>query len=65
MAIERALRAVTFILILTGLAGMSAWAINASGANYLLQIACIALSWGVILLALYITFKKLDWGWWS
>jgi hypothetical protein len=33
--------------------------------NDLLKIAGIALSWGVILLILYVGFKKLNWDWWS
>jgi nitrogen fixation protein len=44
---------------------MSAWI----GYNYLeepiLKVASIPLSWGVILLILYVSFKKLNWDWWS
>jgi hypothetical protein len=31
----------------------------------MLQVAAIALGWGVILLVLYVGFKTLDWSWWS
>jgi hypothetical protein len=31
----------------------------------MLQIAGIALSWGVILLVLYAGFIKLEWQWWN
>jgi hypothetical protein len=55
-----------FLLLLVGLCGISAW----SSYTYLreeliLEIAGIALSWGVILLILYLGFKKLNWNWWS
>jgi len=56
-----------FILILIGLCGASAWA----SYNYfreahpILWVATIALSWGVILLFLYVSFEKLEWDWWS
>jgi hypothetical protein len=55
-----------FILILVGLCGVSAWASYAylSEAHPILEVATIALSWGVILLVLYVSFKKLEWNWW-
>jgi hypothetical protein len=30
----------------------------------ILEIAGIALSWGIILLVLYVSFTKLEWDWW-
>jgi len=63
---ERAIHFAMFILILVGLCGISAWASHSylSG-NTILEIAGIALSWGVILSVLYLGFRKLDWNWWS
>jgi hypothetical protein len=55
-----------FSLILVGLCGASAWAsYTYLNENLILEIAGIALSWGVILLILYLGFKHLDWDWWS
>jgi hypothetical protein len=62
---ERAIHLAMFALILVGLCGISAWAIYASPVNDLLKIAAMALSWGIILLILYVGFKKLEWNWWS
>ena len=66
MAVERAIHFVMFSLILMGLCGVSAWAsYTYLKENLILEIAGIALSWGVILLILYLSFKYLDWDWWS
>jgi len=55
-----------FLLILVGLCGTSAWAsYTYLTGNLILEIASIALSWGVILLVLYLGFRKLKWDWWS
>jgi len=55
-----------FILILVGICGIGAWASYTYLSDTLiLEIASIALSWGVILLVLYLGFKRLDWDWWS
>ncbi|MBX5320631.1 MAG: hypothetical protein QHH12_00895 [Candidatus Bathyarchaeota archaeon] len=64
---ERAIQCATFILILVGLCGLSAWASYTflSETNIILEAAAIALSWGVILLILYVSFKKLNWEWWG
>jgi hypothetical protein len=64
---ERAIQCATFIPILVGLCGLSAWASYTflSEANIILEAAAIALSWGVILLILYVSFKKLNWEWWG
>jgi hypothetical protein len=65
MPAERALHLAIFILILVGLGGVSAWAAYKYVDHPILQIAGIALSWGVILLVLYVVFQKLGWDWWS
>jgi hypothetical protein len=54
-----------FILILIGLCGLSGWVINTYAPNDLLKFGGIALAWGLILLALYVSFKQLNWDWWS
>lgn len=62
---ERAIQFAMFILILVGLCALSAWAsYTYLSENVILEASAIALSWGVILLILYIGFKKLDWEWW-
>jgi hypothetical protein len=63
---ERAIQCATFLLILVGLCWLSAWASYTylSGAHIVLEVAAIALSWGVILLILYVSFEKLGWEWW-
>ncbi|MEM3442748.1 MAG: hypothetical protein QW667_02135 [Candidatus Bathyarchaeia archaeon] len=66
MTAERAIHAAMFILLLVGLCGVSAWAsYNYIKDHLILEVAGIALSWGVILLILYLGFKKLNWSWWS
>lgn len=66
MAGERAIQFAVFILILVGLCGISAWAsYSYLSDNLILEAAGIALSWGVILLILYLGFKKMYWEWWS
>ena len=65
LAGERAIHVAIFILVLVGLCGISGWIIFASTTNDLLRIAGIALGWGVILLALYVSFTALGWEWWK
>jgi len=63
---ERAIHVATFILLLVGLGSLTAWAsYTYLNEELMLQVAAIALSWGVILLVLYVGFKTLDWSWWS
>jgi hypothetical protein len=63
---ERAIHFTMFALLLVGLCGISAWVSYANlQGTPILEIAGIALSWGVILLILYLGFKKLDWAWWT
>lgn len=67
MKTEKAIHFAMFILILVGLCGVSAWAsyFYLNAVNLMLEVAGIALSWGLILLVLYLGFKQLDWDWWS
>jgi hypothetical protein len=67
MTAERAIHILIFVLLLLSLWTVSAWAsytyfINN---NIVLAIAGIPLSWGIILLVLYVSFKRLSWTWWS
>lgn len=62
---ERAIHIAIFIFILIGLCSLSAWISYTYLNSLVLQIAAIALSWGVTLLVLYVGFKALDWDWWS
>jgi len=55
-----------FILLMVGLCGISAWASYSYLSDTLiLEVAGIALSWGIILSILYLAFRKMDWDWWS
>jgi len=55
-----------FILLLVGLCGISAWASYSYLSDTpILEVAGIALSWGIILSILYLAFRKMDWDWWS
>ena len=66
MTAERAIHASIFILLLAGLIVLSSWASYIYlQYNLILVIASILLSWGIILLAMYLSFKKLGWQWWS
>jgi hypothetical protein len=63
---ERAIHASIFVLLLVGLTVLSAWiSYTYLQNNLILVFAGIPLSWGVILLAMYLSFKKLGWKWWS
>jgi uncharacterized protein (DUF486 family) len=63
---ERAIHAGIFVLLLVGLTVLSAWAsYTYLKANLILAIGIIPLSWGIILLVMYLAFKKLGWEWWS
>ncbi|MEM3577713.1 MAG: hypothetical protein QXX51_04575 [Candidatus Bathyarchaeia archaeon] len=66
MTTEKVIHFSMFLLLLVGLCGISAWASHTYlNENLILEVAGIALSWGVILLILYLGFKSLDWNWWS
>jgi hypothetical protein len=63
---ERVIHASIFFLLLVGLTVLSAWiSYIYLKYNFILVFAAIMFSWGVILLALYLSFKKLGWEWWS
>jgi len=62
---ERIIHVIAFILLLIGLCGMTAWGIYTYVDDSALKIASMALSWGVILLILYLGFKALKWDWWG
>jgi len=62
---ERAIRIAIFVFMLIGLCSVIAWISYAYLKELILQIAAIALGWGVTLLVLYVGFKALDWNWWS
>ncbi|MGA2681714.1 MAG: hypothetical protein ABSF44_07950 [Candidatus Bathyarchaeia archaeon] len=66
MSGERVIHAGSFFLLLVGLTALSAWLIYTNvHNNMVLAIGGIALSWGIILMALYVVFKMLDWNWWG
>jgi hypothetical protein len=63
---EKAIQIGTFILLLIGLCSLIAWAsYTYLQGTLILQIAGIALGWGVVLVVLYVGFKALGWKWWS
>jgi len=62
---ERAIHIAIFVFVLIGLCSLSAWISYAYLKELVLQIAAIALSWGVTLLVLYVGFKALNWEWWT
>jgi len=62
---ERAIHFAMFALLLIGLGSVSAWACYTYLLDLILKIAGIALSWGTILLVLYVGFGALGWDWWS
>jgi predicted membrane protein len=66
LGVERLIHAGIFFLLLVGLTFLSAWLSYAYlQSNLVLVISSIALSWGIILLAMYVIFSALDWKWWS
>jgi hypothetical protein len=65
LAGERAIHVAIFVLLLAGLCGISGWVIYSTASNNVLSIAGIALSWGIILLVLYVGFRALKWEWWK
>ena len=66
MRAERIIHIAVFVLLLIGFWSLSACAsLTYLTANIILEIAGFTLSWGIILLVLYLGFKKLGWNWWS
>jgi hypothetical protein len=63
---ERAIHFAIFTLLVIGLCSVNAWAsYTYLQGTLILEVAGITLGWGIILLVLYLGFKKLDWDWWS
>jgi hypothetical protein len=63
---EKAIQIGTFILLLIGLCSLIGWASHTYlEGTLILQIAGIALGWGVVLVVLYVGFKALNWKWWT
>jgi hypothetical protein len=63
---ERAIHFAIFALVLIGLGSLSAWTCYAYLRDTLiLEVAGITLSWGIILLVLYVGFGILGWNWWG
>lgn len=66
MTAQRAIHLAIFVFLLVGLCAVAAWISYAYLAGTLiLQVAALALSWGMILLVLYVGFEKANWDWWS
>jgi len=66
MTAERAIHAAMFVLLLVGLCSLSGWVSYRYVQNELvLMVSSVALSWGIILLVLYLSFRRLDWRWWN
>ena len=65
MTTETAIHFAIFVFILVGLSSLSAWAsYTYLHDNLILEIAGMALSWGTILLVLYVGFSRAGWDWW-
>ncbi|MCL2358532.1 MAG: hypothetical protein LBH74_00295 [Nitrososphaerota archaeon] len=68
MGAERLIHASIFMLLLAGLATLCVWVISSYipfEDNMILFIASLPLSWGIILLSMYLSFSKLGWKWWN
>ncbi len=68
MGAERVIHASIFFLLLAGVAALCFWAIYTYVGfqnNLILSIASVSLSWGILLLVLYVTFRRMDWEWWN
>ena len=63
---ERGIHAAVFILLIVGLFSVSGWLSYYYFITEIpLLIASVALSWGIILLLMYVIFRKLNWRWWE
>jgi len=67
MTAERIIHASIFVLLLVGLTVLTAYLSYTYLQNYniILVVGSIPLAWGIILLVMYLGFKKADWKWWS
>jgi hypothetical protein len=62
---ERAIHVLVFVLLVFGLCVISAWASYNYLTDPILMVASIPLGWGLIVLIVYVSFKKLGWHWWE
>jgi hypothetical protein len=66
LTVERGIHAAVFILLIVGLFTVSGYASYYALKDQIpLLIAAIALSWGLLLLVLYMVFRKMNWRWWE
>lgn len=68
MAAQKIIYFVIFFLFLIGACGLSAYVFNQSiegGIISPLFYAATAITWGVILLVLYLIFERQEWEWWT
>lgn len=65
MPVERGIHLAIFVFLLIGLCSLAGWVSYAYLTELILQVAAIALSWGTILLVLYVGFRALHWDWWT
>jgi hypothetical protein len=67
LAAKSVLYFIIFFLFLFGTCGLAAYAIFVATGGIADPIfyAATAISWGVILLVLYLVFERQDWEWWS
>ena len=67
MVAKKVIYFIIFFLFLFGACGLSAYALYApiEGKNPLFYAAATAITWGIILLILYMVFERQDWEWWS
>ena len=54
-----------FVLLLSGLWVIGAWVTYNYLGDLILKVASIPLVWGITLLIMYVSFKKLGWNWWD
>jgi phosphatidylserine synthase len=64
---EKIIYSAVFLLFLIGACGLTAYAFYAVIKDLYSPVfyAGIAITWGVILLVLYLVFERQDWKWWS
>ncbi len=63
---EKAIHFAIFVFMLIGLSSLSAWvSYTYLHDTLILEIAGMALSWGTILLVLYVSFSRAHWDWWG
>jgi hypothetical protein len=68
LAAQKILYFIIFFLFLVGACGLSAYVFARSIEGDItnpLFYAATAITWGIILLVLYLVFEKQDWEWWT